>query len=128
MRFILADMIEDISTTGPSAVSANVSSTPATPVAAALDPVTVFAMLGSELRWQMVRRLAGGEARSASDLAAELGRDFDGVSKHLRLMREAGVLASQPGADRRHTHYFIPAEFRREAGFLDFGVCRVRVD
>lgn len=92
-----------------------------------LDPVTVFAMLGSELRWQLLRLLASGTARTASDLAAEVGRDFDGVSKHLRLMREAGVLASQPGEDRRLTYYFIPAEFRREAGVLDFGVCRARL-
>lgn len=121
-------MSEPASPSGQSDTAANFSGSSAQTVAAAPDPVAVFAMLGSELRWQMVKMLAGGATRSASELAAELGRDFDGVSKHLRLMREAGVLASQPGADRRHTHYFIPVAFRREAGILDFGVCRVRLD
>lgn len=120
-------MSEATSTAGQTTDSANSSNATKTLGASTLDPVAVFAMLGNDLRWQMVRMLAGGGTRTASDLAAELGRDFDGVSKHLRLMREAGVLASQPGEDRRHTHYFIPAEFRHETGILDFGVCRVRV-
>jgi len=89
--------------------------------------VELFAVLASPLRWQILQMLKSGEALTASQMAAVVQRDFDGVSKHLRVMRDAGVLASQPGEDRRHTHYFLPEKFRREPGILDFGVCRVRV-
>ena len=91
------------------------------------EPVALFAVLASPLRWQILQMLKSGETLTASQAAAAVRRDFDGVSKHLRVLREAGVLASQPGEDRRHTHYFLPEQFRREPGFLDFGVCRIQL-
>jgi predicted transcriptional regulator len=90
-----------------------------------LEPVAVFAALASPLRWQILQMLKSGESLTASRVATVVQRDFDGISKHLRVMRAAGVLASQPGADRRNMQYFIPAGFRREPGIVDFGVCRV---
>jgi predicted transcriptional regulator len=92
-----------------------------------MSQITRTAVLASPLRWQILQMLKSGEALTASQVAAVVQRDFDGVSKHLRAMRATGVLASQPGEDRRNTHCFIPAEFRREPGILDFGVCRVRL-
>lgn len=92
-----------------------------------LNPVAVFAALGSKIRWPIIQLLADGTPRTATDVASALGRDFDGISKHLRLMRSAGVVDAGPGADRRLVLFSIPPEKRREAGVLDYGICTVRV-
>lgn len=96
---------------------------PATPEG--LNPVTVFSALGSEIRWPILQLLADGIPRTATDVAAVVQGKFDTVSKHLRLMRDAGVVDASPGADRRLVVYSVPAEFRQNAGVLDFGVCRL---
>ena len=89
--------------------------------------MALFEVLASPIRWRILHMLKAGEALSASEVAAVLKRDFDGVSKHLRLMEKSGVLAFQLGEDRRFIRYYIPAGFRREPGILDFDVCRVRL-
>ena len=48
-----------------------------------LNPVAVFFALGSKIRWPIIQLLADGTPRTATDVASALGRDFDGVSKHL---------------------------------------------
>ena len=70
--------------------------------------------------------MAGGRMICARDCARALGREFDGVSKHLRLLREAGVVRSQPGQNRRFELYYIPETIRRADGVLDYGFCVVR--
>jgi hypothetical protein len=92
-----------------------------------LNPIAVFFALGSKIRWPIVQLLADGTPRTATDVASALGRDFDGVSKHLRLMRDAGVVDAGPGEDRRLLFFFIPAANRQEPGLLDYGICTVRV-
>lgn len=71
--------------------------------------------------------LADGRAMSASEVAAVVKRDFDGVSKHLRVMRAAGVLASKRGEDRRLELYYIPESIRRPDGVADLGFCAIRL-
>lgn len=92
-----------------------------------LDPVAVFAALASELRWAVLQMLATGQRLTASDVAAAFRREFDGVSKHMRVMRDAGVVSCEAGEDRRQAVYFIPAIFRATPGVIDYGVCQVRV-
>lgn len=92
-----------------------------------LNPIVVFEALGSKIRWPIIQLLADGTPRTATDVASVLKRDFDGVSKHLRLMRDAGVVDAKPGEDRRLLFFFIPPENRREAGVLDYGICTIRV-
>lgn len=93
----------------------------------ALNPDKVLAALANPHRWQFVQLLADGRPRSASAVAERFGRDFDGVSKHLRLLRSAGVLASRRGDDRRQELFFLPSIFRVRDGELDFGFCVFRV-
>ncbi|MBE7496240.1 MAG: winged helix-turn-helix transcriptional regulator [Verrucomicrobiaceae bacterium] len=102
--------------------------TSATPAAGAkgLDPAKAFAALGNPLRWSIYQMLADGRAMSASEVAAVVKRDFDGVSKHLRLMRAAGVLVSKRGEDRRLELYYIPETIRRADGVADLGFCVIR--
>jgi hypothetical protein len=85
-----------------------------------------FAALGNPIRWELVRMMAGGRMICARDCAKALGREFDGVSKHLRLLRGAGVVWSKPAQDRRFELYYIPETIRRADGVLDYGFCVVR--
>jgi DNA-binding transcriptional ArsR family regulator len=84
-----------------------------------------FAALGNPLRWQMVKLLRDGGAMSASQMAKLLSRDFDGVSKHLRVLRQAGVVRSQPGEDRRVEMFYIAEENRPQPGVLQWGTVRL---
>lgn len=93
-----------------------------------LNPVTVCAMVGGKGRWPMLRLLADGRPRTATEVARALGRDFDGVSKHLRLLRAKGLLEDRAGEDRRYLFFHLPERFRRTPGWLNFGGCRVRLD
>ena len=98
-----------------------------TPGVSDLNPADFFFALGSEVRWAIFQLLADGKPRRATDVAAVLKRDFDGVSKHLRLMREAGVVAVLVGEDRRYVWFAIPSKYRREPGVVDYGWCTIRL-
>ena len=92
-----------------------------------LNPVAVFGALASEFRWAVLQYLAANQPMSASAVAGAFRRQFDSVSKHLRLMRDAGVLACETGEDRREAVYSIPAIFRATPGVIDYGVCQIRL-
>ncbi len=79
------------------------------------------------MRWELVKIMATGKALSASEAAKAVGRDFDGVSKHLRILRRARVVASRRAEDGRLKLYFIPEENRRMDGVLDYGFCAIKV-
>ena len=93
----------------------------------ALNPVTVFFALGSDVRWPIVKLLADGRARNISEIRAVVGSTAENISKQLRVLRDAGVLENAPGADRRQSVFSIPAAYRAVPGQLDFGVCVVRL-
>jgi DNA-binding transcriptional ArsR family regulator len=56
--------------------------------------VPVFAALGDDQRLALVRRLCAGGPASLSHLAAGAGITRQGVSKHLRVLAEAGLVRS----------------------------------
>ena len=62
---------------------------------------------------------------SATDAARILKRDFDGVSKHLRVLRAAGVVHSRAGDDQRVVVFEIPEANRPEPGVLVYGFIRL---
>ena len=117
MSAIFAVMADPISTPASSAGSAA--------TAAPLNAPDFFFALGSELRWRIFQLLLDGKPRPATEVAAALKRDFDGVSKHLRLMRAAGVLSVVPAEDRRYVLFTIPSERWQDAA-LDYGICLIR--
>jgi predicted transcriptional regulator len=92
-----------------------------------LNAIAVFAALGSKSRWPIMQLLADGKPRTATDVATVLKRDFDGVSKHLRLLRSVGLVAWAEGADRRLLFFSIPEKHRLVPEVLDYGVCTVRL-
>ena len=71
--------------------------------------------------------LIDGTVMSAVAVAKALGRDFDGVAKHLKVLRRAGWIARMPGGDGRCVWYHIPPAFRQEPGVLDYGLYRLHV-
>ena len=92
-----------------------------------LDPNKVLSALGNALRWEMVKLLADGSALHAAAVARHFDRDFDGISKHLRILRSAGVLKSKRSQDRRVEQYYVPNDFRQIHGQIDLGFCLFRL-
>ncbi|HEY3732455.1 MAG TPA: metalloregulator ArsR/SmtB family transcription factor [Streptosporangiaceae bacterium] len=56
--------------------------------------------LADDTRRQIVETLAGGD-RSAGELAALFSISRPGVSRHLRVLREAGLVSAEVDAQRR---------------------------
>lgn len=84
-----------------------------------------FAALGNPLRWMMVKLIMQRGPQTATDLAALLKRDFDGISKHLRVLRAGGVVQAMSGQDRRLIYFYIPKANQPEPGVLDYGKLRL---
>jgi DNA-binding transcriptional ArsR family regulator len=68
---------------------------------AALD--RVFAALADPLRRDMVARLAGGDA-TVNELAAPYDVTVQAVSKHLKVLEDAGLVSRSRDAQRRPVH------------------------
>jgi DNA-binding transcriptional ArsR family regulator len=97
-------------------------------VLATPDAFKIVAALGDPTRWKILQILAPGEALAVRDIAAKLRLRLPSASKHLRILREAGVVACKDGAaDRRQTMFSIPAAFRTVPGLVDFGGCVFRL-
>jgi len=62
--------------------------------------VDVLTALADPIRRQIVETLAGGE-RDAGELAAAFPVSRPAVSRHLRVLREAGLVQVRPVAQRR---------------------------
>jgi DNA-binding transcriptional ArsR family regulator len=62
--------------------------------------VTAYAALAEPSRRRILDLLRDGE-RSVSDLVARLDLSQPGVSKHLRVLREAGLVEVRPDGRRR---------------------------
>ncbi|PCI74834.1 MAG: transcriptional regulator [SAR86 cluster bacterium] len=54
----------------------------------------LFAALGDNTRLQLINRLGGGERNSISGLSAGMKLSRQGVTKHLRVLENAGVVKS----------------------------------
>jgi DNA-binding transcriptional ArsR family regulator len=93
------------------------------PVVQSHDCVTALRALGEETRVRIVALLLDGP-RDVSAIADALGVSQYNVSKHLRVLREAGLLeAEKEGRVRR---YALHEAIRREAAagrVLDLGCC-----
>jgi ArsR family transcriptional regulator len=77
-------------------------------------PDAVFKSLGSPARLTLVRTLADGE-RCVCDLVDAVGLGWSTTSKHLDVLREAGVVSS----DKRGQKIFYRLELLCVAHFID---------
>lgn len=78
----------------------------------------VFAALGDSTRLQLVTRLSDGRRHSISQLSTGLELSRQGVTKHLRVLENAGVVISQRRG--RETRFmFAPAAIAPVRSYLD---------
>lgn len=59
------------------------------------EPARIFAALGDPVRLALVEALADGRPRSIAELAHGLPISRQGVTKHLRVLEGAGILAAE---------------------------------
>jgi len=64
-------------------------------MAKALPPHEVFRALGHPARVRIVQELSGGEEKCVCELVEACGLGWSTVSRHLAVLREAGVLADE---------------------------------
>lgn len=76
-----------------------------------------FAALSDPLRRKLVARLALGDA-TVNELAAPFAVTVQAVSKHLRVLEEAGLITRSRDAQRRPCH-LEPAAFGPLAAWID---------
>jgi len=63
----------------------------------------VFAALGDETRRDLVSRLASGDA-TLGELAANYDMSLQAVSKHLKVLEDAGLVSKGRNGQRRPVH------------------------
>ncbi len=73
----------------------------------------IFKALGHPSRLKMVESLFDGE-RCVCELQAMVGSDISTVSKHLNILKEAGILQDE----RRGTNIYYSLRMKCIAGFL----------
>jgi DNA-binding transcriptional ArsR family regulator len=92
------------------------------------DCVVALKALGEETRVRIVGLLID-EPLEVNEIAKRLGVSQYNVSKHLRILREAGLL--EVAKDGRRHLYALPEAMRTGAaggGILDLGCCRFQFD
>jgi DNA-binding transcriptional ArsR family regulator len=89
--------------------------------------ITALKALGDRSRLRIVRTLLD-KALTVNDISERLGISQYNVSKHLRILREAGLVEATKMANRRE--YAIPHQHRShtEAAVLDLGSLVFRFD
>ena len=76
-------------------------------------------------RWRILVELAKGEALPVQELAKRVRSSPDKVSKHMRILRGAGL--AKPGFGRLYA--LAPGVVvRAEEGLLDLGPCLLKLD
>jgi DNA-binding transcriptional ArsR family regulator len=78
----------------------------------------VFAALADPNRRAILAALAAGGPATATDLAATLPITRQGIAKHLALLADAGLVATEPGERRRIRYHLQSAPMRVAQQFL----------
>ncbi len=82
------------------------------------DPTPVFAALGDATRLELVSRLSDGRAHSIAELTDGLSLTRQGITKHLRVLQQAGIVNSnRVGRESRFT--FSPEPIEQVRTYLD---------
>jgi len=81
-------------------------------------PAPVFAALGDVTRLELVSRLSDGEPRSIAQLSDGLSLSRQGVTKHLRVLEQAGLVSSiRVGRESQFT--FKPEPIGQARSYLE---------
>jgi DNA-binding transcriptional ArsR family regulator len=94
-----------------------------------LECISALKALGEENRLRILRILFD-EPMGVNAVAGRLKMSQYNVSKHLRIMREAGLLDMQKSG-KQHLYSVMPAlkdQMASDGGVLDLGCCTFRLD
>jgi DNA-binding transcriptional ArsR family regulator len=92
------------------------------------DCVSALKALGEDNRMRIIGLLMDSPL-GVCEIARRLGTSYYNVSKHLRILREAGLLAVEKRG--RERLYVVPERIRRSrvhSRVLDLGCCSFRFD
>ena len=93
------------------------------------DCIVALKALGEETRLRLLRLLIKDQL-SVNALSEKLGVSQYNVSKHLRIMREAGLLETEK--DGKQRLYTVSQKFRaqldQDGSVLDLGCCTFRCE
>ncbi|MBX3745242.1 MAG: winged helix-turn-helix transcriptional regulator [Verrucomicrobiae bacterium] len=91
--------------------------------------IKMLKALGDETRWRIVRELLG-RPMTVNELTERVGAPQYNVSKHLRILREAGIVVTEKTGS--HVECQVLPAFRqrltRAETQLDLGCCVFRFD
>lgn len=94
-----------------------------------IDCLEILKALADRTRMRLVKAIRA-DALGVNELSERLGISQYNTSKHLRVLKEAGVVDVRAIGTRRE--YFIAEAFRqrleREGNMLDFGCCTFDFD
>jgi DNA-binding transcriptional ArsR family regulator len=82
------------------------------------DPSPIFAALGDATRLSLLERLSGGQPLSISALSEGADMTRQAVTKHLRVLEEAGLVASSR-VGRESRYAFRPGPVAEARAYLD---------
>ncbi len=89
------------------------------------DCITAMKALGEENRLRIMRQLLKGQ-RGVGELATALDISQTNISKHLRVLREAGLVEQEKQAQQRL--YALAPQFaqhlKQNGNILDLGCCQ----
>ena len=82
------------------------------------DPVPIFAALGDRTRLSLLSKLSDGQARSIASLSADTSLTRQAITKHLRVLENAGLVrSSRVGRESRFA--FRPEPIMEARSYLD---------
>jgi DNA-binding transcriptional ArsR family regulator len=97
---------------------------PPTP-SATIPLAEILGATSNPARWNLLRELASGEPLMVSELAERLGQSLDTTSKHMAILRNAGI-----AIQGRNRLYQIAPQFLTDKAerIIDFGYCLLRMN
>lgn len=89
------------------------------------DHEKLLTAISHSSRWRILRALCAGEGMTVTELAEDLGISVDMSSKHLKVLKDAGLIER-----KRNRLYRLTPAFQLAPGepLLDFGHCVLRLD
>ncbi|WP_088342723.1 MULTISPECIES: metalloregulator ArsR/SmtB family transcription factor [Rhodomicrobium] len=81
-------------------------------------PAPLFAALGDSTRLHLLSRLSDGETRSIAQLAADTEVTRQAITKHLRVLENAGLVSSRR-VGRESQYVFRPEPIFKAKAYLD---------
>lgn len=83
-----------------------------------IQPAEVFGALGDPTRLRLVETLSDGQGRSISELASGIGMSRQAVTKHLKVLEGAGLVANDR-VGRESRYRLDPRAIGGAAAYLD---------